>query len=715
MKFEEKINLLIDENEVPECLLPENIAIMLKQKSAEKNIRPSGTAISMKSKKQAVRFRSSAAVAACVALVFGILAFVNDSSTTLPISYLSSAEEAKVAENYSDIYKAMQNIFMKNGSVIENTSPGTPDKNVITAPETPPQNGPQTPIVNTVVKYDATSEQIEGVADADIIRTDGKNLYYVANKALYMVSTDNGKMSLLSKLATDKNVPVEIYLEQDKLIVLSNNVVEIPYTVRTSETTKVSETTAGSEVPISETAVSGADVTQSSVSSESASSTSSGTSPSSAGTTSQPKSDTSVTETKIPSTIKQSNVVVEIYDITDKTSPKLVTTYKQNGSYISSKMLGTSLYLVTNYSGYQTKPLENQEDLDNYVPSYSINGNKVYIEAKDIIIPPSLSSTSYSVVSGLNILSVQPLTSIKAVLGSTKEIYGSSSNLYLVGNAPAVNDKDASSVTRFAIREGSVVFSASVVLEGTLVNSHSLNEYNGNFRLATTVNDSKSKKHSTNLYILGSDLKPTGTLTGLDADRVVTNVRFDKDIAYIMTSNEQASAIVSLTDQASPKLTGNTSAQEPYLRGYSDNRRIGFGREFDDKGKQTGIKLTMFDSSTGEPKELFSISLNGSLPAGLIDPVVDSNSLILDSAGGLIGIPAVSQGEYGYKNLYYVLSYDETSGFVQKGFLEYNDVDSHFSFNRALNIGDTFYALSSGRIVSAQLSDLKVIEALTLK
>ena len=119
MNFDEKLSMLISEAEIPEQLSPENTALMLKQKTADKNKKPSVPAISMKSKKQAMIFRSTAAIVACFALVFGIMAFVNNKGTALPAGYLDNDVEVREAENYSDVYKGIQDAFVKNGKIID--------------------------------------------------------------------------------------------------------------------------------------------------------------------------------------------------------------------------------------------------------------------------------------------------------------------------------------------------------------------------------------------------------------------------------------------------------------------------------------------------------------------------------------------------------------------------------------------------------------------
>ena len=722
MSFEQQINGLINEIEVPDCLSPENIALMLKQKTADKNIKPSVPAISMKSKKQAIIFRSTAAIAACIALAFGVTAYIGNNGTALPIGYIKNDGEVKEAENYSEVYKVIQDAFVKNGKVINNNK-DVPYANEISPNGTnthKPNNTSATNAeINAEINYQLSAEKVEGVYEADIVRTDGNNLYYVANNSLYTVSTANGKMTLLSKTERPNNYAVEMFINGNKLILISNNVVQIPYEVKTAETTaKVTEATTTAVTDTSPTeGTTGTNSTQTTVDSQTA--TSDTTTVTSLSTTSQAGTDSSVAEPTIPSTILQSNTVVEMYDITDKNAVKLLTTYKQNGTYISARMIDNSIYLVTNYSNYQAKPLQNETQLDTYVPSYFINNNKTYIDAKNIVMPSKVNSTSYSIVSGLNIQqSDNPLVSIKAVLGNVNNVYCSDGNLYVVGDLPSNKDKNSSIITRFKIASGNVVYNSNASVEGALINQISMGEYDNSFRIATTTTDSKTQKHYSNIFILGSDLKPLGSVTKLCEDQDVAVVRFDKNTAYLVTEESGNPIAVSLSDKTNPKIVEdkNATSYSVYLHKYTDTKLLGIGAEVDDKGNQTGLKLSIYDSSNPSSlKEISSVSIkDAKLSESFLDEVINRKAIMVDSEKNIIGIPTVANGDYGVKNMYYVFSFDETNGLVQKGFLEYNDVEPNADFNRGIISGDILYVFSNQRIVSAQLSDLKVIQQFKL-
>ena len=304
---------------------------------------------------------------------------------------------------------------------------------------------------STVTQYSFSSQTVDGAEKADIVKTDGNNLYYVANSSLNVVSLNNGKMTLLSKVDTGDNIPVELYLSGNKLIVVSNNTVEVPYQVNSQAgTTKAEETT-------------GTSATASKNQQDSSAKTTAETT--AASETSLTTSETSVpTETSseivLPSTILQNNTAVMVYDISDKSAPKLISEFKQNGEYISSGLINGSVYLVTNHSNYQTKPLESQDDLDNYVPAYYINNKKTFIDPKDIFIPSKAMSTKYTIVSLLDMNNQPEMSSIKAVLGDSSSAYCSGTGLYVFGSSTALKNKDATSIIKFSFDIGKVSYSS---------------------------------------------------------------------------------------------------------------------------------------------------------------------------------------------------------------------------------------------------------------
>lgn len=801
-KWEDQLHLYINDIQPPEQLSPDNIANMLKARQAakggHKNIasRQSGNAadysaarrstitanFSKKSKKQAIMYRSTAVVAACAALTFGLTVLLRQGAmpTDFPAGYSDTSDGVTEAQNYADVYKVVQDAFVNNGTDLNSVPDGSnlmhPSEqdsssavSSVTAPEQPGTEE-QPPQKDFTAVYDVISESAPGVNKADILRSDGKNLYYISGGALHVVSAGEnapGDMEYLSKVVRPNSTPVEMYLENNRLAVIYNTAVLVPYDNGSSgavdssgesgsaDENRSSESTSESssqdsqhngdtgvlpstgesqeEVPPPESSrgSSSAQGNQTEKSSPDADEPSGGAVESSDGENGdlsvssisdssdagealdhEDASDDNKTTAENESSaanVIQNNVVVEIYDATDPAALTLVNVYQQNGAYLSSQMVDGSLYLVTSYARYQTKPLETESDLDTYVPAYYINDVKRYVEAKDICLPAKASSTSYTILSGLSLQnSEQPLTSIKAFLGQSTVVSASASALYMAGSG-SVRNHETTSLNKFNISNGVVSYAANAVLDGSISVSGAVSEHEGKVRVVTF----NSQSSQASVYVLDQNLTVLGSWSDSAGSQKIDAVRFNSDVVYLQSADGKTTA-VSLTDPtAMAPIEKVSAANSGNLYQFSDTRLLGVGEEYDESGKQVGLRLCMFDRNN--LNELWCISVAGKFPASFSSEVVRRNGIFMDAAQSVIGVPTVSSGDFGNKNSYYVFSYGDDAGFTQRSVLEYNDVDASAEFNRGLIIGDVFYAVSGNRIVSARLSDLKVIEALSLK
>ena len=92
--------------------------------------------------------------------------------------------------------------------------------------------------------------------------------------------------------------------------------------------------------------------------------------------------------------------------------------------------------------------------------------------------------------------------------------------------------------------------------------------------------------------------------------------------------------------------------------------------------------------------------------------LTDRRAILIDSENGIIGVPVYSHPEFGTKNQYCVFEYDEENGFISKGTIEYNDLDDEKVFERASAENGMLYISGGSRVVSVQLSDLKVVDVI---
>ena len=181
--------------------------------------------------------------------------------------------------------------------------------------------------------------------------------------------------------------------------------------------------------------------------------------------------------------------------------------------------------------------------------------------------------------------------------------------------------------------------------------------------------------------------------------RGVVDPRFEENYARLFQSGEkQALAVVDLASNP-PTMNRLPVCSPTFLYSYGDGLTLGIG-ETDGR-----ISLSMYSKENGLMLNETSIS-DGNVYSRAFS---DRRAVLVDEASGVIGIPVYSYNEFGTQNSYYVYSYDETAGFVQKGIIEYIDIDDNMLFKRGEIIGNTLYVISEGRIISARLSDIKVI------
>ena len=74
--------------------------------------------------------------------------------------------------------------------------------------------------------HSTTNNQVANVDEADIVKTDGNYIYYVANNKVYIASAN--KLDLLSTIEiaetdSERFYPTEIFINKDKLIVLGTH------------------------------------------------------------------------------------------------------------------------------------------------------------------------------------------------------------------------------------------------------------------------------------------------------------------------------------------------------------------------------------------------------------------------------------------------------------------------------------------------------------
>ncbi|CAB3289868.1 Beta propeller domain protein [Methanocaldococcus lauensis] len=152
-------------------------------------------------------------------------------------------------------------------------------------------------------------------------------------------------------------------------------------------------------------------------------------------------------------------------------------------------------------------------------------------------------------------------------------------------------------INTFEVKSGSV--------PGRLINQFAMDEHNNYLRVATTIGNywRFRDKMTNNIYVLDKNLNIVGKLTNLEKGERIYAVRFLGDKAFIITYKEtDPLLVIDLKNPKSPKLLGELKipGYSTYLHPIGDNKLIGIGK--DDDGR---IKISLFDvSNYSNPKEL---------------------------------------------------------------------------------------------------------------
>lgn len=398
-------------------------------------------------------------------------------------------------------------------------------------------------------------------------------------------------------------------------------------------------------------------------------------------------------------------VAVDIYAISSG-SLEHIKTYKQSGVYTSARIDESGvLYLVTGYSDYRESPLDGNAELDNYVPSYYIDNEKYFVAAEDITVPQGANNTDYTVISSVKCS--EPVNiSVKAVLGSSANAYCSEDTLYVTSSGMRDN-KQYTAITSFALSEGGLGYKASGAVEGELISRYSMNFSESGFRIACRSYDENGMM-ITNIYSLDDSLNVISASENLLPGVIISSVKFDGNYAGLMENGKtEPSLVVDLTQSVPIGNTEERIFSAPYVNKLSDTLMAGITASEDENGKCTSLKLEMYSSVSGEKLSeiVFAELEDVDSPA-----IYDKKAMLIDAENSIVGIPVSSVNEFGVKNQYYVFGYDE-NGFVQKGIIEYNDIDDSYKFERAVVTDGMLYIIGSGRMVSVRLSDMTVFES----
>lgn len=208
---------------------------------------------------------------------------------------------------------------------------------------------------------------------------------------------------------------------------------------------------------------------------------------------------------------------------------------------------------------------------------------------------------------------------------------------------------------------------------------------------------SYSSETSARLTVLDSELKKTGEIKDLAKGERVYSVRFMGDIAYFVTFRQTDPLFsADLSDPKNPKILGELKIPgfSEYMYPYGDGKLLGFGMDANEQtGRTTDLKLSMFDiTDPANVTEQDKTIIDGYNYSTALD---NHKAMLVSSSKNLIGFAA--QDNYG--NIKYMIYEHKDGAFNRKAVLELpyespEEVYKYYDAIRGLFINDSFYLVS---------------------
>ncbi|WP_088834335.1 beta-propeller domain-containing protein [Paenibacillus tyrfis] len=593
--------------------------------------------------------------------------------------------------------------------------------------------------------YSGTNVQVQGVDEADVIKTDGTYIYQVnRDRVLVTKASPAESMSVVSTVywADPNFYPQELYVDNNYLVVVGNT----------------SYPTYEKPGPVPYDA--------------------------SPAVSAEPGIGTAKKMVVWPGRPTRSTTKTIVYELGDRTQLKQVREAELEGHYVSSRKISDSLYVVTNKSMNYFWIMRQETDsaakqANESLPAYrdSAAGDQfTTIGYEDIRYFPKAVEPNYLLIGGLKLSKPDQKMQVTSYLGSGQNVYASPDNLYVtVSEYEPLKENEqtvqtdgkttfipapiniTSAIYKFGMDNGTVRYVGRGKVPGHALNQFSMDEHNGYFRIATTSgdmwrNDEQTSKN--NVYVLNESLSVVGKLEGLAPGERIYSVRYAGNRAYMVTfKNTDPLFVLDLSNPQAPAMLGKLKipGYSDYLHPYDENHLIGFGKEAVEvankkgDGSDTvafyqGMKLALFDvSDVANPKEMFKETIGD---RGTESPLLYNHKALLfskekqllafpvtvaevkDKTGANTQENASKYGDFTFQGAY-VYGLDLQKGFQLRGKIthltgdEMNKAGQHWygserNIERLLYIGDTLYSSSPDMLKANDLNTLREVGSLQL-
>ena len=429
-----------------------------------------------------------------------------------------------------------------------------------------------------------------------------------------------------------------------------------------------------------------------------------------------------------------------VYDISDRSHPEKIREISAPGSYENARMIGDYIYFLTS---------DNRGSMDPRMPV-------IFDDAKEIRVgsvwcPPGyVNEFRLSTITSFSISGREKPEAVSFLLGRDNTLYVSPTDVFVayqkdrygLNSQYFVDDRlvegeiapseQESVIHRFAINNGYISYKATGKVPGYLLNQFSLDQYNGNLRVATTKeNWSSSVGKSSGVYVMNPDLEIIGKIEKLAPGEKIYSARFMGDVLYLVTFKQTDPLfVIDLSNPTKPGVLGELKipGYSDYLHPLDRTHLIGIGKDtYTNSGGgviPTGVKIALFDvSDMNNPRQIDSCVIGDK---GSNSPVLtDHRAFVLDKNKNIMVLPIkevtrTSGLGLGNKDAYkedvwqgvYVYKIDPDRGFTEVGKVKHGTGSkdeswrSDLQVRRSVFMDTVLYTISDNMILGSDLKDL---------
>ena len=417
--------------------------------------------------------------------------------------------------------------------------------------------------------HSGTNNQVAGVEEADIVKTDGRYVYAVIGRELLLIDAAPTNLAVLSRTPLPGSA-TGLFIGDGRVTVVSTRWLPPPATEPSEPDQPDQPDQPDSPLPDASPVL-----------------------------ISLPRWTSADSRLGWSVPWYTSEVVVSVFDLSDPAAPTLVEETALEGSLLAARSIGESVYLVVE------------------------NGDVLRTAAAGGPLPEFLTSAAVYAAAGggdgglVTVARLSPgdsrsgIDDAAVMVGMGGTIYAAADAVYVAGTSWDSASGPVTELTAFSLGE-QIRHLASGSVAGFVRDQFAMDAADGTLRIATQSGwwgGAPSAVHV--LGVQGQDFVTLGSVTGIAPGEDLKAARFIGDKAYLVTFLQvDPLFVIDLADPRNPRITGELKIPgfSSYLHPMEEGRLFGIGQ-----GDSWGTsKLSLFNvADPASPTEVDAVSLGG--------------------------------------------------------------------------------------------------------